>query len=102
MWRVKREYAEWKSISTHGLGPIAQVLNINRGDKMDYLVAMSSNDFLMAKWQMNWLAKANFISHMTTRQFRGNMNTTTIRTNKGKTIMFQHDVSSPGAYSRIH
>jgi hypothetical protein len=34
--------------------------------------------------------------------FRGNMNTTTIRTNKGKTIMLQHDVTSPRPYSRIH
>ena len=30
------------------------------------------------------------------------MNTTLIRTNKGKTIMVQHDVSSPRPYSRIH
>lgn len=34
--------------------------------------------------------------------FRGNMNTTTIKTEKGKTIMIQHDVSSPRPYSRIH
>ena len=30
------------------------------------------------------------------------MNTATIRTNKGLTIMLQHDVSSPNVYSRIH
>jgi hypothetical protein len=30
------------------------------------------------------------------------MNTTIIRTNKGKTIMLQHDVSSLRPYSRIH
>lgn len=36
------------------------------------------------------------------KPFNGNMNTTTIRTNKGKTIMLQHDVTSPRPYSRIH
>jgi hypothetical protein len=30
------------------------------------------------------------------------MNTTVVRTEKGKTIMIQHDVSSPRPYSRIH
>jgi hypothetical protein len=32
----------------------------------------------------------------------GDMNTTLIRTAKGKTIMIQHDVTSPRPYSRIH
>ena len=35
-------------------------------------------------------------------EYRGNMNTTLIRTQKGKTIMIQHDVTSPRPYSRIH
>jgi len=30
------------------------------------------------------------------------MNTTIIRTSKGKTIMVQHDVTSPRPYSRLH
>ena len=30
---------------THGLGPICQVLNIHRGDKMDYLVAMDTPSY---------------------------------------------------------
>ena len=34
--------------------------------------------------------------------FRGNMNTTTIRTIKGQTIMIQHDVTTPRPYSRLH
>jgi hypothetical protein len=32
----------------------------------------------------------------------GDMNTTIIRTSKGKTIMLQHDVTSPRPYSRLH
>jgi len=36
------------------------------------------------------------------KPYRGNMTTTSIRTNKGRTLMVQHDVSSPNTYSRIH
>lgn len=32
---------------THGLGPVCQIMNINRGDQMDYLTSLSSNDFMM-------------------------------------------------------
>lgn len=102
LWRLKENARNGNLYPTHGLGPICQVLDINRGDKMDYLVSMSSNDFMLEA-KVKELAKtdATFqpLAHKT---FRGNMNTTTIRTNKGKTIMLQHDVSSPRPYSRIH
>lgn len=38
----------------------------------------------------------------TARIDMGDMNTTLIRTAKGKTIMIQHDVTSPRPYNRIH
>ena len=69
---------------------------------MDYLVAVSSNDFQMAKMANELASKDEFYKPYANKQFRGNMNTTTIRTNKGKTIMLQHDVTSPAVYSRIH
>lgn len=34
---------------THGLGPVSQIMDINRGDKLDYLVSVESNDFMMGK-----------------------------------------------------
>jgi hypothetical protein len=86
---------------THGLGPVAQVLNINRGDRMDYLVATSTNDFSMGAMAKELAAKDDFYKEYANKTYRGNMNVTTIRTEKGKTIMLQHDVSSPNIYSRI-
>jgi len=47
-------------------------------------------------------ATDNFYQPYLGKPFRGNMNTTTIRTVKGRTIMLQHDVTSPRPYSRIH
>lgn len=85
---------------THGLGPVCQILNIHRGDKMNYLVSVSSNEFGMTEYakekfgQDSPEAKQNYNL--------GDMNTTIIKTQKGKTIMIQHDVTSPRPYSRIH
>lgn len=102
MWRLKENFRNGNLYPTHGLGPVAQVMNINRGDKMDYLVSMSSNDFLMGPLAKELASKDEFYKPYANKNYRGNMNTTTIRTSKGRTIMLQHDVSSPNIYSRIH
>src|SRR5690606_6253126 len=43
-----------------------------------------------------------FYEKFNTNSYRGNMNTSIIKTGKGRTIMLQHDVSSPRPYSRHH
>lgn len=103
MWRLKENIGRNGNLyPTHGLGPVCQVMNINRGDKMDYLVSMSSIDYLMEKEAEALAAKDDFYKPFVNKPYRGNMNTTVIRTNKGRTIMIQHDVTSPNVYSRIH
>lgn len=102
MWRLKENFRNGNLYPTHGLGPVAQVMNINRGDQMDYLVSMSSNDFMMGARAKELAAKDDFYKPYADKKYRGNMNTTTIRTHKGRTIMLQHDVTSPNVYSRIH
>jgi len=101
MWRLKYNTNHTGNpYPTHGLGPICQVLNIHRGDKMNYLVSMSSDQFGMTEY-----AKAKFgedSDHAKQKYELGDMNTTLIRTEKGKTIMVQHDVTSPRPYNRIH
>ena len=102
MWRLKENFRNGNLYPTHGLGPVAQAMNINRGDKMDYLVAVQSNDFMMQKMANDLAAKDDFYKPFANKKYRGNMDVTTIRTNKGRTIMLQHDVTSPNIYSRIH
>ena len=103
MWRLKENAARNGSLyPTHGLGPIAQLLNINRGDKMDHMVSMSTNDFMMNEMAAEKAAKDDFYKQFTNKKYRGNMKTTLIRSDKGKTMMVQHDVTSPRPYSRIH
>jgi hypothetical protein len=103
MWRLRENAKRNGNLyPTHGLGPIAQCMNINRGDKMDHLVSMSTRDFSLGPLAKEKAASDPFFSEFADKPYRGNMNTTIIKTNKGKTMMLQHDVSTPRPYSRIH
>ena len=102
MWRLKENYRNGNIYATHGLGPIAQMMNINRGDKMVTLTSTSGADFTMAKHATELAAKDPFFAQYTNKKYRGNMNITNITTEMGRTISLFHDISSPGPYSRIH
>ena len=99
-WRLRHNKVHTGNpYPTHGLGPICQAMNVNRGDKMDYLVSVSSRQagmsaYAKAKCAGTW--KADMVPAL------GDMNTTVIRTALGRTIMIQHDVTSPRPYSRIN
>lgn len=101
-WRLKQNLRNGSLYPTHGLGPISQVLNLNRGDRMDYLVSTQTNDFTLHNIAIEKAKTDNYYQQFVDKPFRGNMNVTTVRTAKGKTVMIQHDVSSPRPYSRIH
>jgi len=103
MWRLKHnQHRNGNLYPTHGLGPVCQALNINRGDRMDYLTSMSGNDFQLAAMAADLAKGDSFFNEFATNGYRGNMNSTLVRTEKGKTIMIQHDTTSPRPYSRIH
>jgi predicted dehydrogenase len=103
MWRLKEnQHRKGNLYPTHGLGPVCQAMNINCGDKMDYLTSVSTIDFQMAAMAEDLTKVDAFYKEFATPTYRGNMNTTIVRTEKGKTIMIQHDTTTPRPYSRIH
>ena len=102
MWRLKENYRNGNLYATHGLGPICQIMDINRGDQMEYLTSLSSADFQMADKAKELAETDNFFASFAEKKFRGNMNTTVVKTKKGRSIMIQHDVTSPRPYSRLH
>lgn len=102
MWRLEENFRNGNLYPTHGLGPICQILNVNRGDQMDYLTSVSSNDFQMKAKAQELAQEDAFWNSYAAKNYRGNMNTTVVKTKKGKTIMIQHDVTSPRPYSRLH
>ncbi len=100
MWRlIQNMERDGNLYPTHGLGPVAQCMNINRTDKFDYLTCVASDDFQLADLVVKKFGKDSPYAKDT---YRGNMNTTMIKTAGGRSIMVQHDVTTPRAYSRIH
>ena len=85
---------------THGLGPIAAMMNINRGDRFDYLVSMSTPEMGLSKWRSDHAPKDSPTWKET--YVTGDLNISLIKTAKGRTIRLEHDVSSPRPYSRIN
>jgi len=83
---------------THGLGPVAQCLDVNRGNRLEYLTSMSSQQAAFTEHAR----LAGNAAYTDLPTYRGDMNTTLIRCAGGQTIMVQHDTSTPRAYSRIH
>ncbi|MDX9880605.1 MAG: Gfo/Idh/MocA family oxidoreductase [Prolixibacteraceae bacterium] len=103
MWWL-RQYA-WRKgniYPTHGLGPVSLVMDISRGDRFDFLVSVESNDFMMNERAKELAETDDFFKPFTGKDYRGNMSVTTIRTKKGKTIMLQHDATSPSPHNLIH
>lgn len=85
---------------THGLGPIANCLDINRGDRFDYLVSMSGPARGLQDWRREHVAADS--PKQQERYVLGDVNTSLIKTVNGKTVMVQHCTNLPRPYSRIH
>ena len=83
---------------THGLGPVAKYMDINRGDNFDFLVSLDSMQAnyhhygreLFTDWRKDFKVKM------------GDMNLSLIKTKLGRSILLEHDVSSPRPYSRLN
>jgi predicted dehydrogenase len=85
---------------THGLGPVANVMDINRGDQFATLVSMSSPSRGLQEW-----ARTNYPEgHPKRREtyVLGDVNVSLIQTHNGRTIYLSHDTNLPRPYSRIH
>jgi hypothetical protein len=85
---------------THGLGPVANYMGIQRGDRFDYMVSMSSPQRGLELYRKQHIDPSN--PHWADHYVTGDMNTSLIKTVKGLTITLKHDVSNPQPYSRIN
>jgi hypothetical protein len=94
-WRLEDNQANNGDIyATHGIGPNCQALNIHRGDRMDFLVSMSTKSINGAKLTKELMGEEEC------RQ--GDQINTLIRTVNGCTIDMQHNVMTPRPYSRMY
>jgi hypothetical protein len=102
MWHLKEAALNNGNLyPTHGLGPICQVMNINRGDKLEYLVSLSNIDTSLNNIAAELASKDDFYKEFVNKPYLSNMNTTIIRTSKGYSITVQYSITSTRPYSRI-
>jgi hypothetical protein len=101
MWRLRYSISHTGNLyPTHGLGPVAQIMGINRGDRMERLTSMSTKQVGMSLYAADKFGPDSPEAQQS--YLLGDMNTTLVRTVQGKTIMIQHDTTSPRPYNRIH
>lgn len=82
--------------ATHGLGPVAQAMDIHRGDRLTTLVAMDTKS-------VNGKALVEKATGEPCNNFRnGDHTTTLLRTQNGKVIEIQHNVMTPQPYNRLY
>ncbi len=83
---------------THGLGPIANCMDINRGDRFERVVSFSSPSRGLQLWQDTLPADDE---RRREKYVLGDMNVSLIQTARGRTIYLAHDTSNPRPYSRL-
>jgi hypothetical protein len=100
-WRIRHnESRDGNLYPTHGLGPVAQYMDIDRGDRFDFLVSMSSLQAGLDEHARTVDTDNAFFNRSGFRH--GDMNNTLIKTQLGRTILLQHDVVTGRPYSRIN
>jgi len=101
LWR--REHSKHRNgnlYPTHGLGPIANCMDINRGDRFETIVSMSGPSRGLQEY-----AREHFPEGAPERAeifSLGDVNVSLIKTANGRTIFVSHNTNLPRPYSRIH
>ena len=85
---------------THPLGPICMYMDMNRGDRMESIVSISSREAAHSEFAAATYKPDDWQNRISWRT--GDMNTSIIKTAVGRTIMLQYDLSTPRPYSRIN
>ncbi len=96
-WRMKYNKENRGDVyATHGLGPVAQAMNIHRGDRFKTLVAMDTKS----------VVGRNFVKDKTGKdcpEYRNGDHTTTLmRTELGKVVEIEHNVMTYQPYNRLY
>jgi hypothetical protein len=82
---------------THGLGPVAEMIDINRGNRFLYLTSIASK----SRGLHDYIVKNGGKDHPNAKvNFKlGDVVTTLIKCENGETIMISHDTNLPRPYS---
>jgi predicted dehydrogenase len=101
LWRRRHHTLRDSNLyPTHGLGPMAHYMGINRGDRFDHLVSMSSLHLGLEAYRKDHVSAGD--PKWKEVYKCGDYNTSILKTAKGRTIVLQHNVSTPRPYDRIN
>ena len=96
-WRLKFNQEHRGDVyATHGLGPACWVMNIHRGDRMEYLTSMDVPATSLPRFMKQKMGIENPVVK------NGEMTQTLIKTSRGKTIYLEHNVTSYRPYDRMY
>lgn len=97
-WRTHHSvYRNGDLYPTHGIGPVAEMLNINYGNRFLSLSSFATK----SRGLHNYIVEKGGKDHPNAQvEFKlGDVVTTTIRCANGETILLQHDTNLPRPYS---
>jgi predicted dehydrogenase len=101
LWRrAEHTQRDGNLYPSHGLGPVANYMGIQRGDRFDRIVSMSSRERSLDAYRKEHLQADD--PRLSERYVTGDMNTSLIKTANGLTITVKHTVSTPHPYDRIN
>ena len=101
LWRRAENVARNGNLyPTHGLGPVAHYMDVNRGDRFDYMVSMSSLSASLQAYRQEKVPAGDPRQKEVYRN--GDLNISLIRTAKGRLIELEHNVAEPQPYDRIN
>ena len=100
LWRIAHSIKRNADLyPTHGLGPAAQCMSINRGNQFAHIVSMSCQSRGLNLYAAE---KSGPDSPQAKQKYAlGDVVTSMIKTVKGQTIVVTHDTNTPRPYSRI-
>ncbi len=101
LWRrTVHTQREGNLYPTHGLGSVANYMGIQRGDRFDYMVSMSTPQHGLEQYRKAHVPASD--PKWSEQYVTGDMNTSLIKTAKGLTITLKHDTVNPHPYDRIN
>lgn len=99
-WRTEMSLKRNADIyPTHGLGPVATMLNINRGNRFMSLSSFATKSRGLHQYIVNHPAGGPNHPNAALNWKLGDVITTTVETSNGETIIITHDCNLPRPYS---
>ncbi len=99
-WRTQHSiYRDGDLYPTHGVGPVATMMDINRGNRFESLTTHSTKSRGLHNYVVNHPDGGEDHPHAKIKWELGDVVTTQINTARGETILVTHDTNLPRPYS---